>query len=519
MPESALNGLVEGLLQGNALKEKRKQDAYEKERQHATDIFQQHVQTWKEQQAQADAQRVAAQQTFDNKLATDQQAVREAEEKRKTAADEDRRKLAEGSATAKTDKDRATNYWKAIGLGYQPEQATMLSGYTPPVASSPPHQMGGGAGSALDILNSAGQNQRPLPGGASGGLVPPAIQSLMGTPPGTQMPPAATGPRATSPIGQAPAVASKIGAQTAKTNLDTAKIPLLSSKNLEQLAQVDYTKAKAALAQEQKKLTDAKIPLTHYQTERAKALAEIQPDLGKAQVNLANARAGAEIARIEYMHVQESHMKMMDALKSSEKDLGDYKKRGDILKQAKDAESKMTNERYAQEKALSKSEATMIAYENTAKIDPNTVEKPADKVAIQIAKEMLPKIQQDVLDGKARIAEITAREKEAHSYVVKSTDFINKDGVPDKKATTKEHTAADDLAADAAKASKEADKAATDAGLTIPGVGTLTAPKKHLPADAKKLAVPGLPKIKNPKAHPAAKKPVLSGEGFTLTPK
>lgn len=326
-------------------------------------------------------------------------------------------------------------------------------------------------------------------------------------------------PRVTAPpIGQAPAVASKIGAQNAQANLAQAKIPLLTTDNLNKLSQIEHRKAQDDLMKETKKLTDAKVALTHYQTERTKALAEIQPELGKAQVNLANARATAEIARIEYMHVQESHVKMIDQLKSSEKDLGDYKKRGDILKQATDAENKMTKERYTQEKALAKSEATLVAYQNTAQIDPNTVEKSADKVAIQIAKQMIPKIEQDIADGKARIAEITAREKEAHSYVVKSTEFINQSGTPDKKATSKEHAAADDLAKDAAKAAKDADKAATEAGLTIPGIGTLTDPKKHLPADAKKLPVP-LAKIKDPKKHPAAKKPVLSGDGFTLTPK
>lgn len=457
MPVSALSGLVEGLLQGNALKEKRKQDAYEKERQHATDIFQQHVQTMKEQQAQEEGQRLKNDAAEQKRQFDLNYALRQSEQTSKDTDRDARRKLGEDSLNAKTDKERRENYLKAIALGYYPEQATMMSGYTPSAAAPAP-QIGGGAGSALDILNSAGQNAPPLPGGAPGGLTPPAIQSLIGTPPGTLMPPAATGPRATSPIGQAPAVAAGINAKNASAGLATAntgkavaQTALITSKQLEVMHD-------QALKDSQTKLNEAKTGKTHADESYKKAMMQPDLDYKHALINLTVSKQKIEDERKLWMKTQEEHTKIMDALRADEKDINRVGKEGTIIKNSQAAANKLKTERWAQEDHLNKLISQQKSYKPLADLYPkiDTLEKESDKATVRTAHEMMPHIQNEIDAANLRIKDIAADELEARSYAKGVTEYMNKNGVVSKALTDKERAAAD-------KAAEEARKAAGDA--------------------------------------------------------
>lgn len=454
MPESAISGLVEGLLQGHAIRQQKQRDAEEKNRQHAQDVAAYHIQDWKEKQAAELNKQNAAQQGIDNQLAQDRLGIQKAEEARKVTSDANKDKYNQGRLEAAKNLPRERYIDDAFKNSDTVEsfnKAMALYDLMHPANQAPPATGGAAVTPALP-----GAQQAPIIPQVPRGYDTPGNPAFgqQGAPP----PPSGI---------LNPKAAADIAAKNAQADLAKAKIPGLATEELNKLSQIDHRKAMDENAKTVQQLNKEKIGLTHAQMERTKALAELQPSLMNAQIDLAKARASAEVARIEYMGAQEQHMKYSDQLKSFDRELTDVKKRGDIFKQATSMENYYTKQRYAQEKALEKSKATYITYKNYADTPDDKIEKEGDRIVINNARKLLPQIEQDIKDTQARIDDITKNETFAHTYVAKTKDILHVSGATDADATAKMRA---DAEAKAKKAAEDAKKSAADAlkfGTTI----------------------------------------------------
>lgn len=447
MPVSAVNGLVEGLLQGHAIAEQKRRDAEEKNRQHAQDVAAYHIQDWKEKQAAELAKQSAAQQAFDNNLATQRQKNAEAEEARKQQADKDRNLLSSSkvaSALQKPYADFVKEYFKAGGT--DPEQARQfylqmnggpMPGALPPGSVDTPSSLTPGPQQAPPGVQIPGMQQPPI--------VPRGFDTP-GNPAFGQQAPIAPPQNPLNP---------KAAAGIAKTQADTAKaeamIPKIKADTVYAGFHSDWMKMRVDTEKETAKLRQGQTDLTHAATAYKEAMTKIDGDLKKADTMLAEARTTEAIARTEYTHEQIQHTKNMDALKSSSVDLNTETKKANLREKAMKQEGSIARDRRKQEDAIGKMQATLNTYNVIAKIDKSKLD-PADPkntpimVQIDTAKAQIPYLQQRIAETKDRIDLFTKDEKEAHAYVAQTTEMLNKSGTVNKPATEKNRATADKAA-------------------------------------------------------------------------
>jgi hypothetical protein len=459
MPEAAISGLVEGLLQGQAIKAQKKQQAEEKERQHALDIFQQHAQQWREQ---TQAQQYAAdqeQQKTQNALAERQQKGREDEEARKVAADKARQDLLRDSQNAKTEKQKQDLYFKAIGpgMGYTPEQASALTGYTPPAMSAPaaaPQQPG--LQNALGILGQAGQSAAPIPqGGIGANAARPDIMSMLQNSPDASGRPdrgfrPGAGPEAGLPIGQSPVAAAKIANQNAGTAQKNAQTQYIGDKEVTETLKQMQLKILTDLEAKKGKKTDA-------ETATINALREGKVNLQNAQVELAKTKADAAIAMTELNQARKQYLPTEESLKADglrlrqeNSDMRRVQIQGSMRERATTAKRIIQGERSKAEQQVGKLDEQKAYWQGIKAINPATVDPEKGQKTLQqihMAEDVLKGItdQQNAL--RKHINELSTSGANVDKTLADTTTMINKTGTPDKAATEKAR-------ADAAKTAK-----------------------------------------------------------------
>lgn len=479
MPESAISGLVEGILQGHAIRQQKQRDAEEKNRQHAQDVAAYHIQDWKEKQAAELNKQNAAQQGIDNQLAQDRLGIQKAEEARKVTSDANKDKYNQSRVEAAKNLPRERyidDAYKNSATVDDFNKAMALYDLMHPTNQTPPATGGAPVTPALP-----GAQQAPIIPQVPRGFDTPGNPAFgqQGAPP----PPSGI---------LNPKVAAGIEKTQADTTKATAATQLLTTEDLEHIQNIELKKAQTANAQEMKKLTEAKTALTHQQEADRKAMSQPNLDLKHAQINLTEAKIADEHVKQEYAAAHTEHIKIMDNLRASGKDLADVSKRAGILKQANDAENKFRTERWKQEDNLAKMKANLHAYENLAAVPEANISKPADLAAIHTAQQSIPDIKQRIKDQEARIASVAAKETEAAKYATNIKKIIHPTGVVDNAATDAARKAADKKAADAmvveARAQRAADKPPSG---PLPGMSDWGHGGAIKPVPVKKVPAPG----------------------------
>lgn len=438
MPESAISGLVEGLLQGHAIRQQKQRDAEEKNRQHAQDVAAYHIQDWKEKQAAELNKQNAAQQGIDNQLAQDRLGIQKAEEARKVASDANKDKYNQSRVEAAKNLPRE----RYIDDAYK--NSATVDDFNKAMA-------------LYDLMHPANQT----PAATGGAPVTPALPGAQQAPIIPQVPRGydTPGNPAFGQQGAAPPPSGtlnpKVAAGIAKTQADTAKaeamIPKLKADTIYAQEHSNWMKAHVENEKEMKALTIGRTDLVKAQSAYRKAMQEYDGDLKKADKLLADARASEAVARTDYLHEQVTHTKNMDNLKSSSLDLNTEGKKANLREKAMKEEGSFRKDKEKQEDALGKMQFSLnaqsrIASMDKSKIDATDPKNTAILVQIDTAKANVPYLQQRIAETKDRIDNYTKREAEAHAYVAQTTDMLNKSGTVDKKATEKNRAAADKAA-------------------------------------------------------------------------
>lgn len=450
MQTSAIGGLVEGLLQGHAIREQKRQDAEQKERQHALDVAQQHVQTWREQQAteqtkQAQAQDAEATRQFDLNY-----KLKQAEENRRVDDSKARQDLAAGKLQLGSSKNKQDLVLKLYGQGIPLEDAQRLADmqYSDGASVAPPAP-------APLIPGMAPPSGAQGSTGVQSGFAPqvPPKSGIMSLMPNVGDPitpfTGADRPR----FGTSPLVQSKIDNNKAGTAQKEAAVNKLKADAIYAQHHSDWMKAHAENEKEMKALTQGKTALTHAQAAYKEAMTKYDGDLKKADTLLAEARTSEAIARTEYAHEQVQHTKNMDSLKASSNDLTTEGKKANLREKSMKEEGAFRKDKEKQEDALGKMQFSLNAQSRIAAIDKSKIDTADPKnnailVQIDTAKANIPYLQQRIAETKDRIDNYTRQEKEAHNYVVQTTDFLNKSGTVNKQQTEKERAAAAKAAKD-----------------------------------------------------------------------
>lgn len=425
MPESAISGLVHGFMQGHALREQQRQDHYEKERQHALDEAakqQQVFQNTMSQQAAELAKQNAdmrqkenvyqhEQDGIHNKLATDKEA-------REAKGLDGKLSLGMSRILFGMDKAKMAFVEKLFGEGIPLEDAiSRVAAYSPPGPGGVPGAAPPGAGAPAGAPTASG-----LPSGLISGLG--GMQTPAGAPPAPA-------------IGVSPLAQSKL-------DKNAAQIKQIDAAGAEHLVRSAWLKQKTLNEQQNAEVIKQKGKLTHAQAVRTEYMTKIDGNYKVAETLLAEARFTEATARVGLMHAQEAHMKANDALKASSNDLTTEIKKASFRKNALSQEGKIATDRRKAEDAMGKLEAVLTSISVVAEMDETKV-KPSETALlaqIRMAKKQVPYLRTRIAEMKDRVDAFTKDEKEAHEYSTSVTNYINKDGSPNKPATEKERAAA-----------------------------------------------------------------------------
>lgn len=454
MAESAISGLVQGFMQGYAIKQQKKEDKYNKERQTALDHANAAHVEW---QKGMETERLK----MDKDAAKEQQAqfdmtnyLKILDEKRKEKLDTEkvrqgdaRLDLSQARIYAGMDKVAQTLVTHLFEQGVPFEdavkQAQSMSPRTPGAIPLP----GGGPSDAIPLGGGLPGNSgipEPSPLGGPAGMrqaLPPAVmQGIMqsGLPANGQASPQAS-PQVSPAggIGVSPIAQSKLGKSA-------AQVANLDAKTAQEVFRSKWMEIKTENEKHNQKLIDAKVQLTHAQKTKTEYMMKIDGDLKKAETMLTEARVDEAKARTDLDRTQKTHVEAMDSLKASSNDLNTEVKKANFRKQALAQEGKIATDRRKAEDSKGKLEAVLESYKVVAGMDEAKV-KPGETqllAQIKMAKSQVPYLERRIAEMNDRITAFTKDEKAAHEYSTSVTNYLNKDGSVNKPATQAERDAA-----------------------------------------------------------------------------
>lgn len=449
MPTSAIGGLVEGLLQGQAIKQQKQQDRLNQERQHATDIFNQHVQTWRETQAQDEAKRTAEQQKFDNEISTKRQTNAEAEETRKVAADKQKREMSDAVINAKTDKQKQDALLKLYLTGGETlGSAAQIAGLSMGGQQAQPQQ--GALQGALNTLGSAGQGQAPIPNAgplqqAPGSQPLSPIESLLQG----QIPAVPRGLAEPGTPGYgahvAPATAAKIKNTEAGTQQKIANTALLEDKHLHEVV-------RTALDKQRIDLEGKKGLKTVAETATINALRDLKVENLEAMTALAKVKADAAVAQTELTEERKKWLPVSEGIKQESLNLrkeNDAFRRGiaseNLNIRAVNVKKTIQNERSKAQEHYGKLDAQKIYWEGIAHINPATIDPVKGQKTLQqinMAPDILKGLQVQMDKAREHVNELSARGADIDKAIADTSTRTTPTGSTDKKLTDADRKAA-----------------------------------------------------------------------------